>query len=153
MSTPIFAKICALLDEKGINYKTFHHNPTLVSADTARELGIDLHSGAKALVVQGAKSGKYFLCVVPGDTRLSNEKARKVFGENVSFAKDPVAVTGCVKGSVPPLGSVINLSVYCDKKLAENKIINFNAGSLTDSIEMQYIDYLIVENPQLVDIT
>jgi Ala-tRNA(Pro) deacylase len=54
---------------------------------------------------------------------------------------------------VPPFGSVVGLSTYCDQRLAENDSINFNAGSLTDSIRMQYEDYVKVEQPQLVDIS
>lgn len=153
MSTSVFAKICALLDEKKIEYKKFHHDPTRTSEDAARIRGVDLHSGAKALVVRGSKTKNHYLCVIPADLRLNSKKVRNLIGENISFADDPETVTGCVPGSVPPLGSVLGLKTLCDPKLAENMIINFNAGSLTDSIEMQYTDYLVVENPQLVDIT
>jgi len=70
----------------------------------------------------------------------------------VSFTQDPEAVTGCVPGSVPPFGLVIELKTYCDPRLAENETINFNAGSLTDSITMRYRDYLPVEKPEVVEI-
>ena len=62
-------------------------------------------------------------------------------------------MTGCVKGSVPPFGSVLGLKTYCDPKLAENELIHFNAGSLTDSVTMPYADYARIENPTFVDIT
>ena len=153
MSTPVFAKICALLDERGIEYKKVHHEPMGKSQEVALLRGVDLHSGAKALVVRGSKTKTYYLCVVPADLRLDGKKFKTIVGESISFAQDTELVTGCVPGSVPPLGSVIGLKTYCDARLAENEFINFNAGSLTDSIEMKYTDYLIVEQPQLVDIT
>ena len=153
MSTVVFTKICALLDEQGIEYQKFNHEPTRTSEDAARIRGVDLHAGAKALVVRGSKTKNHSLCVIPADLRLDGKKVRNLIGENISFAQDPETVTGCVPGSVPPLGSVLGLKTLCDKRLAEVPIINFNAGSLTDSIEMKYTDYLIVENPQLVDIT
>ncbi|MBP7992365.1 MAG: hypothetical protein KAZ30_01770 [Candidatus Magasanikbacteria bacterium] len=153
MSTPIFVKICALLDEKEIEYKKFHHEVTRTSEDAARIRGVDLHSGAKALVVCGSKTKKHYLCVIPADLRLDSKKVRALVGENISFAGDPEAVTGCVPGSVPPLGSVLGIQTLCDSRLSEVSVINFNAGSLTDSIQMKYTDYLIVEQPQITDIT
>ena len=62
-------------------------------------------------------------------------------------------MTGCVKGSVPPIGSVLGLDTYCDPRLAENEMIHFNAGSLTDSVTMRYDDYIRVAQPVMVDIT
>lgn len=112
-----------------------------------------LHAGAKALVIRGSKTKQHFLFVMPADLRLDGKKAKAILGENISFANEPEAVTGCVKGSVPPFGSVIGLQTYADHRLAENDVIHFNAGSLTDSINMKYTDYLAIEKPIIVDIT
>lgn len=149
----VHEKIKALLDDAGVTYKTEHHDPTITSADAARIRGSDLHAGAKALVIRGSKSGNHFLCVMPADLRMSSKKVTALIGEKFSFAPEPEAVTGCVRGSVPPLGSVVGLKTYCDARLAESDIINFNAGSLTDSIEMKYSDYIAIEKPEVVDIT
>ena len=153
MSTPVFTKICALLDEKKIEYKKFQHEISRTSEDAMYTLGLSMHSGAKALVLRGSKTKQHYLCVIPGDLRLDGKKVKVLVGEQISFAEDPETVTGCVRGSVPPLGSVLGLKTFCDNRLAENQTIHFNAGSLTDSIEMQYTDYLVVENPTLTDIT
>lgn len=55
--------------------------------------------------------------------------------------------SGCVPGSVPPFGSIIGLPTYVDVRLAENEIIHFNAGSLTDSVRMPYKAYIEIEKP------
>jgi prolyl-tRNA editing enzyme YbaK/EbsC (Cys-tRNA(Pro) deacylase) len=112
-----------------------------------------MHAGAKALVIMGKKSGTHWLCIMPADLRFSDKKFEALMNEKVTFAKDPEAVVGCVKGSVPPLGSVLGLKTYCDRKLAENEKIHFNAGSLTDSVTMPYVDYERIEKPMIVDIT
>ncbi len=112
-----------------------------------------MHAGAKALVLRGNKTKQHWLFVMPADLRLDSKKVVAIVGEKVSFASDPVTVTGCVPGSVPPLGSLLGLQTYMDKRLAENDVIHFNAGSLTDSIEMKYVDYLAIEKPIVVDIT
>lgn len=148
----VFTSITSLLDSHSIEYSTEHHEPTRTSEDAARVRGVEMHTGAKALVLTGQKSGKNFLFVLPADLKLDSKKVKAILGETTSFAKDTEAVTGCVPGSVPPLGSVIGLKTYCDKHLAENERINFNAGSLTDSINMSYADYLSLEKPSIVDI-
>ncbi|MBI5794099.1 hypothetical protein HZA87_03365 [Candidatus Uhrbacteria bacterium] len=153
MSTPIFEKIKSLLDSSGVEYHSAHHEPTYTSEDASRIRGVALHAGAKALVVRGSKTKQHVLFVIPGDLRLDGRKAKVVVGENISFATEPEAVTGCVPGSVPPFGSVIGLKTYVDRRLAENDVIHFNAGSLTDSMNMKYSDYLAIEKPMVVDVT
>ncbi len=148
----VFEKIKQLLDANDIVYTTAHHEPTRTSEDAARIRGVSLHEGAKALVLRGSKTKTHWLFVMPADLKLDGKKVKQIVGENVSFAQDPETVTGCVPGSVPPFGSIIGLKTYCDKRLAENEEINFNAGSLTDSINMKYGDYLALEKPTMSDI-
>lgn len=148
----VYEKIKARLDENGMAYVTQHHEPTVTSEDAARVRGVSMHAGAKAIVVRGNKTGNHFLFVMPADLRLDGVKVKGIIGERMSFAPDPEAVTGCVRGSVPPFGSVVGLKTYCDLRLAENADIHFNAGSLTDSITMKYEDYVRAERPEIVDI-
>ena len=148
----VFEKIKSLLDQHGIRYQTSHHEPTYTSEQASKIRGVAMESGAKALVLRGSKTHTHYLCVIPANLKLDSKKAKAVIGEAVSFAQDPEAVTGCVPGSVPPFGSVVGLKTYCDPRLAKNDIINFNAGSLTDSIAMRYEDYITVEKPTMVEI-
>jgi Ala-tRNA(Pro) deacylase len=149
----VYTSIIARLDEQAMQYTTEHHEPTITSVDAAKVRGVSLHAGAKALVIRGNKSKQHWLFVMPADLRLSSAKVTAIIGEKFSFAPDPEAVTGCVRGSVPPLGSILGLKTYCDVKLAENEMIHFNAGSLTDSVTMRYDDYVRLEKPMLIDIT
>jgi len=148
----VLERITNLLDTQGIEYKIGHHEPTYTSAQASAIRGVELKSGAKALVIRGNKTKQHVLFVIPAHLKLDSKKAKEVLGESVSFATDPAAITGCVPGSVPPFGSVIGLKTYCDPRLAESDVINFNAGSLTDSIAMKYEDYITVERPVLVEI-
>ncbi len=148
----VFEKIKALLDENGVEYEAAHHAPTLTSQAASEIRGTPLEQGAKSLVMRGNSTKNHFLFVIPANFRIDGKKVKQVIGERVSFAKDPEEVTGCVPGSVPPYGSVIGLKTYCDKRLSEHEVIDFNAGSLTDSIDMKYEDYLAVEKPEIVDV-
>lgn len=148
----VYEIIIARLDENDVTYHAQHHVPTVTSEEAARVRGVSMHAGAKALVLRGKKSDRHWLFVLPADLRFDAAKAKAIVGEAVTFAQDPETVTGCVRGSVPPLGSIIGLKTYCDRRLAENEDIHFNAGSLTDSVTMKYADYVRIEKPEIVDI-
>ena len=148
----VFEKIKALLDERGMKYQTAHHEPTYTSEQASQIRGVAMESGAKALVLRGSKTHAHYLCVIPANLKLDSKKAKAAMGEAISFALDPASVTGCVPGSVPPFGSVVGLKTFCDPRLAKSEIINFNAGSLTNSIAMKYEDYIAVEKPTMVEI-
>ncbi len=147
MTITIYEKIIAALDAHGCAYQTQHHEPTYTSEQASQIRGVSLHAGAKALVVRGDKTGKLYLFVMPADLKLDGPAVRALIGERISFAQDPESVTGCVPGSVPPFGSILGLQTYVDSRLAENEIIHFNAGSLTDSVSMPYKAYIEIEKP------
>lgn len=147
-------KLLQLLEEHKVPFKHQHHEPTPSSADSARVRGLtSLHSGAKALLIEGDKTNTRWLCVMPADLRFASKKFAAIVGERVHFAKSPEDAVGLPKGAVPPFGSLLGLQTYCDPKLAENENIDFNAASLTDSVTMPYKDYERIEQPKLVDIT
>ena len=151
--TAIYNKIIALLDEHGVEYTTEHHEPTLTSEDAARVRGTSMKSGAKALVMQGKKTKTNWVFVLPADLRLDTKKIQQIVGERVSFCPNLEEATGCPPGSMPPFGSIVGLKTYFDPKLSENEEINFNAGSLTDSVNMKFSDYIAIEQPEVVEVT
>lgn len=150
----IHQTLLALLEKEGVQFKRITHEPTPTSADSMRVRGMTtLHSGAKALLIEGDKTNSHWLCVMPADLRFDAKKFGAIIGERVHFVKSPEEAVGLPKGSVPPFGSLLGLQTYCDKRLAENENIDFNAASLTDSVTMPYADYERIEKPILVDIT
>jgi Ala-tRNA(Pro) deacylase len=149
----VYEKIKKKLEDAGVVYSASHHEPTLTSEDASRIRGVPLHEGAKALVIRVSKTNEHVLCVMPANLRLDSKKLRVFVGNRTSFAQDTESLIGCVPGSVPPFGSVLGLKTFCDVRLADNEMIHFNAGSLTDSVTMAYKDYLIIEAPEIVDIT
>ena len=152
MSTPVYKKIIDVLDAHGCEYTTQHHEPTLTSEIASKVRGVSMHAGAKAIVTKGHKTGMNYLFVMPADMKLWGSAAKKACGEGVGFASNPEEVTGCVPGSVPPFGSLLGIKTFVDPHLAENAIIHFNAGSLTDSVSMPYQAYIEIEKPMIVEI-
>lgn len=117
--------------------------------------GYSLSEGSKALIV--ATDGGFAQIVVPGDTRFSNAKARRLIGTNaLRFANEAELseVTGGVlPGAVPPFGSLFGLPVYADLKLFSSDRMVFNCGERTASIAMRPSDYQAIVCPVVADLS
>ena len=147
----VLARLTAALDGGGIAYQKSDHAAVYTSVEAAAIRGVPLHSGAKALIIKGGDT--FLMVVLPADLSLDNTALRNVLGtKRIRFAdKDEVLkITGLAPGSIPPFGSLFNLPTYCDEGLADNQRINFNAGSHTVSLQMEYSEYISFEHPQLV---
>ena len=92
--------------------------------------------------------------VLPADRRLASKAIRRQLGlRSLRFATAAEAedLTGLKPGSIPPFGSLFAIPTYCDRRLAENERINFNAGDHAISINLAYAEYVRVERPELGD--
>ncbi len=132
---------------KNVKHTHSLHEPVHTSEQASQVRGVPMSSGAKALVLEGEKSGKTVLVVIPAHKKIDFAKLKLVTGEKFQFAKDPFERIGCVPGSVPPFGSVLGLQTYADEEL-EN-ILNFNIGLLTESLQIEKFDFINIEKPIL----
>ena len=147
---PVFTKLADRLQRAGVDFEVTRHAPVYTSAEAAAVRGVDLHSGAKALIVKAGD--RFVMIVLPADLALSGKAGKKALAcKSTRFANqdDVRQITGLKPGSIPPLGSLFDLETYCDDRLADNPRINFNAGAHTVSIGMSYADYQAVERPHL----
>lgn len=142
-------EIKKLLENNKIEFKEIHHEPTRTSEESAIARGEDIKIGGKALVLKIDNSFK--ILVLSAAKKLDSNLAKKYFNaKKVRFAdqNELMNLTGLVPGSVPPFGMpIINLELYLDESIIENKKIAFNAGSLTDSIIMNTQDYIKISKP------
>ena len=151
-----FERIKAKLDEMQINYKLTTHAPVLTSQEAADIRGVNLSSGAKAmllkdcgkkLVIEGAP---FYLAILSASRRFSSKDFKKLINcKNIRFAntEEVLEVTGCITGAVPPFGSLFNkpTPTFVDESLSKEERINFNCGLRTHSVSMTYADYCRVE--------
>lgn len=150
----VYDHIITLLNHHHIHYTVMDHEPTPTSEDAARIRGTTPDQGAKALVLRS--KGTFLMCVLPGNKKADFNKIRMIIGEKKLTLATPdevKTVTGCVIGSVPPLGNLFNIPLYVDKTLLKNEKIAFNAGMLTQSILMTTEDYLAITHPTIEDFT
>ncbi|MCL5429971.1 MAG: hypothetical protein M1504_00665 [Candidatus Marsarchaeota archaeon] len=148
----VFEKIKRILDEQNIEYRLTEHEPVRTSEEAARIRGVDLRTGAKAMVLKA--NDNYFLFVMPGNKRIDWKKAKQLLGvKEVRFATEDEAerITGVKMGSVPPFGNVLGLITYFDRSLLDNEYINFNPGSTTHSIHMKSKDLAKLVDPIFYD--
>ncbi len=143
---PVLHRLKDLLASRNVSFTLTSHRAVYTSTEAAEVRGESLHSGAKALVVKADE--RFVMLVLPGDHQLDSKAARRMLGvKSIRFAnKDEVtAITGLQPGSIPPFGSLFGLKTFCDATLKESRKINFNAGSHTESVRMEYADYAAVE--------
>lgn len=146
----ITARLVDRLRSAGIEFRRLEHAVVFTSAEAAAVRGTPLASGAKALVCKA--DGEFLMFVLPADRKLASKSVRAARGwKSLRFAdKEELRnLTGLEPGAVPPLGSLFGLKTLCDRRLADQATINFNAGAHAISISMTYDDYARIEQPEL----
>ena len=148
----VFERIEALLTSRGAAFDVLRHEPVFTSIEAAAVRGTSLASGAKALICKADE--RFLMFVLPADRRLDSKALRKAKGwKSLRFATadEVLELTGLTPGSIPPFGQLFELPTLCDRRLADEPTINFNAGDHAVSISLRYADYAAVEQPEMVD--
>ncbi|MBN1175266.1 YbaK/EbsC family protein [Candidatus Woesearchaeota archaeon] len=156
MSETTLKNIINLLKSNNIEFVHFNHEPVPKdSLGASKVRGLSPDSGAKALILQG-KSGKFYQTVLSGHLRLDIKKVKNLTSEkNISLASpnDVLEVTGCVIGTVPPMGVLFNIPVYIDHSLLEKKEVVFSAGTRTDTIRINPQEFVKINKAIVADIS
>src|SRR3954447_20764148 len=143
-------ELLELLRSEGAELRLTHHEAVTTSAEAAAVRGVELQSGAKAMLVKGR--GGFVLAVLAADRKVDWKLlAPLVGGKGARFANDEELqeVTGLTKGAVPPFGRLFGVRTIYDRSLLEVETVNFNAGTHTDSIAMPRADMVRVGGGEL----
>jgi ybaK/ebsC protein len=122
-----------ILDREKIPYRLVPYEvdeTDLSAGHLAKQLGIDVDTVFKTLVLKGDKTG-YFVCVIPGGKELNLKKAAAASGnKNCAMIpmKDLQTVTGYVRGGCSPLGMKKRFPTFVDKSAEELGEIHVSAG-------------------------
>ena len=146
----VFERVESLLNERGITFRVLRHDPVYTSDEASRVLGYVAASGAKALICKA--NDAFVMFVMPGDRKLASKAVRSAKHWNrLRFAtrEEVQELTGLQPGSIPPFGSLFGLPTLCDERLADNDVINFNAGDHSVTVSMRFADYVLAEKPEL----
>lgn len=98
-----------LLDRAKIKYELVPYTvdeDNLAATHVAEELGEDIATVFKTLVLKGDKTG-HFVCVIPGDKEVDLKAAAKVSGNKKADLipmKELLHTTGYIRGGCTPIG-------------------------------------------------
>lgn len=152
-TSDVLGRLTRALQQRNVAYVHTQHRPVYTSAEAAEVRGAPLHSGAKALILKAG--GRFVMVVLPADRSLdSGEVRRHLDCKRLRFASEDevLRLTGLTPGSIPPFGSLFDLPTICDERLSKNELINFNAGTHTDSFQLTYAAYVGYESPAIAQV-
>ena len=112
-------RAAAALEASGITYEITRHGPVSSLQEAATARGIDPAGIIKTIVVRRGDDDFLFV-LVPGDRTISWPKLRALLGvtrlsmPDAETAKD---VTGYVRGTITPFGSLVEWPVVADSRV------------------------------------
>ncbi len=148
--------VMRILDGKKIAYSSHMYEPdaTMSGEEIAGMLGEDKDKVFKTLVTQ-AKSGAYYVFVVPVKEELDLKKAAKAAGEKaVSMIKQKelLPLTGYVHGGCSPIGMKKHFPTFIHETCKDYDNIFVSAGKVGFQIELAPEDLIKVADCKLADI-
>ena len=127
----------------GVPFREYAYDNMILNAEeVAAALEQEVGRVFKTLVTV-AKSGKYYVFMVPAAASLDLKKAAKAAGEkNVEMIpqKQLFPLTGYVHGGCSPIGMKRQFATYIDSTAANYETIFFSAGKVGRQIEMSLAD-------------
>lgn len=139
-------KIAELLSSYGLTVLEFEEGSTPTAETAAIKIGVQTAQIAKSMLFKG-KSGRFYLAVCPGDSKISSSKMKALTGEKVSMAtaEETEQATGYRPGGVCPFCLPEDIPVFLDRGLEKYKTIYPAAGTNSSGVPITF--------PQLKEIT
>lgn len=146
-----------LLDKAKIAYDlvpyTVDEN-NLAATHVAEELGEDIATVFKTLVLRGDRTG-LFVCVIPGDKEVDLKAAAKVSGNKkceMIPMKELLPTTGYIRGGCSPIGMKKPLPTFFHSTATEHECIYISAGVRGLQIAIDPTDLITYVGATVADI-
>jgi Cys-tRNA(Pro)/Cys-tRNA(Cys) deacylase len=145
------ARAIASAQELGLAHEVTRHGPVRSLEEAAAARGVEPHRLVKTMVVR-VSEGEHVFVLVPGDREIAWPKLRALLGVNrLTMASVDAAydVTGYVRGTITPLGSLTPLPVIADASLtgrislgggAHGVALTVDAADLTERLTATVAD-------------
>ena len=148
--------VMRVLDSKKIEYKSHSYEPdaTMTGEEIAAILGEDADKVFKTLVTQ-AKSGAYYVFVVPVRAELDLKKAAQAAGEKAIAMikqKDLLPLTGYVHGGCSPVGMKKQFPTFVHETAQALDHIFVSAGKVGFQVELTPADLQSVVGFKYADV-
>ena len=122
-----------LLDRAKITYSLIPYTVdenNLAATHVAEELGEDISTVFKTLVLRGDRTG-LFVCVIPGDHEVDLKAAARISANkkaDLIAMKELLPTTGYIRGGCSPIGMKRPLPTYIHSSCLEHERIYISAG-------------------------
>ena len=146
-----------LLDRAKVAYNLVPYTvdeDNLAATHVAEELGEDIATVFKTLVLRGDRTG-LFVCVIPGDKEVDLKAAAKVSGNKkceLIPMKELLPTTGYIRGGCSPIGMKKPLPTYFHSTAREHEHIYISAGVRGLQIEIAPEDLIAYVGATVADI-
>jgi Cys-tRNA(Pro) deacylase len=113
------ARALAAAEELGLAHEVTRHGPVGSLEEAAAARGLEPRQVVKTMVVR-LPDGEHVFVLVPGDREIAWPKLRALLGVNrltMASADTAYDVTGYVRGTITPLGSLTPLRVVADASI------------------------------------
>ena len=140
------------LDEKEIKYVSIKHSISYTAQEIAASAHIKGKELAKTVLVKA--DGKMIMAVLPASHRVDFEALKFAMGvEKIRLANEQEfkdKFPECEVGAMPPFGNLYNIETFVAESLTEDEEIAFNAGTHTELIQMDYLDFERIVQPKII---
>lgn len=146
-----------ILERLGIPFELIEYKvdpDNLDAMHVAQELGQDISTVFKTLVLNGDKTG-HFVCVIQGDKEVDLKKAARVSGnKKVAMIpmKELLPLTGYIRGGCTAIGMKKNFPVFIDLNALKHQMIHISAGKRGLQIKLNPEDYIKATRASVYDL-
>ena len=146
-----------LLDRAKIAYELVPYTvdeDNLAATHVAEELGEDIATVFKTLVLRGDRAG-LFVCVIPGDKEVDLKAAARVSGNKKADLipmKELLPTTGYIRGGCSPIGMKKPLPTFIHSTCLDHERIYISAGVRGLQIAIAPIDLVAYVGATVVDL-
>ena len=147
-----------LLDKAKVAYELIPYTvdeDNLAAAHVAEELGEDIATVFKTLVLRGDRTG-LFVCVVPGDHEVDLKAAARVSSNkkaDLIAMKELLPTTGYIRGGCSPIGMKRPLPTFIHATCMEHNKIYISAGVRGLQIAISPADLIAYTGAEVAEIS
>ena len=142
-------RVLAFLTEQNAEYEHTRHPTTYTARELAHVDHVPERNVAKTVVFLGDEV--FAIAVLPADENIDLHQLRRALGlSRLRLATEEEVAKlfpDCEVGAMPPFGTLFGLPVYVDRRLAEQDMIEFNAGTHRDELKMTYGEFARLAEP------
>ena|SRR5579871_945376 len=146
-------RLQAYLRDNGVCFTLRYHAPAFTAQDVAACEHISGDELAKPVLV--IADGQRLMLVLPASYLVNLTRVAATLGVSQVHLADEAELkrtfADCEVGALPPFGNLYGLNVYVDQSITRDKHIEFRAGTHTDTIGIEYVDYARLVRPTVLD--